>query len=95
MLCNEVTKDTIMRKAINVLGISIFVLLVGVGTGILYAPASGKKTRRKLKRRWRNFGDEFSDLTHSSKEVYDDVKDSIFNMRHNSEDYIKKMLHKN
>lgn len=84
-----------MRKIINVVGISIFILLVGVGTGILFAPASGKRTRKKLKRSWRNISDEFTDLTYSSKEVYNDVKDTIFNIRHNPEEYIKRMLHKN
>ncbi len=84
-----------MRKIINIVGISIFILLIGAGTGILFAPASGKRTRKKLKRSWRNISDEFSDLTYSSKEVYNDVKDTIFNIRHNPEEYIKKMLHKN
>ena len=84
-----------MRKTFNVIGISIFVLLVGIGTGILFAPTSGKRTRKRLKRRLQNIGDEFSDITYSSKEVYNEVKESIFNIRTKPEEYIKRMLHKN
>lgn len=84
-----------MKKIINFIGISLFLLLIGVGTGILLAPASGKRTRKKLKKGWKNISDDFSDLTLTSKEVYNDVKDSIFNIRHKPDDYIKRMLHKN
>jgi len=84
-----------MKKNNNIFVFSIVALVMGVVAGIIYAPESGKRTRKKIRRRFKKMEDEFNDISYSSKEVYNEVKDTIFNLRNTSEEAIKNLLHKN
>jgi gas vesicle protein len=84
-----------MKKTNNIIVFSIVALVIGVVSGIIYAPESGQRTRKKIRRKFSKMEDEFSDLSYSTKEVYNEVKDTIFNLKNTSEEAVKKFLHHN
>ena len=63
---------------------TIKTLLIGIGVGtvlgILYAPAKGEETRRKLARRGNDLRDRFNDLKDSINEKLDDFRDNVNEM---------------
>ncbi|MDR2645396.1 MAG: YtxH domain-containing protein [Endomicrobium sp.] len=55
--------------------------LIGAALGVLYAPKSGKETRREIKRFGEDVADKVKDLgedlTEKGRKVYEDGKDKI------------------
>ena len=50
-------------------------MLVGVGTGLLIAPESGARTRRRLKRYAEDMGEHISDFAEDTRTKVEDLVD--------------------
>jgi gas vesicle protein len=48
-------------------------MIVGTGVGVLFAPASGVRTRRRLRAMAEDFGEEISDMAADARSKVDHV----------------------
>jgi len=83
-----------MSKFTTILTTALLATATGVIAGVLIAPDSGKRTRKKLLKKARQFNDEFDELTYQSKEIIKDLKDSIEDIRYSAEGAINKAIKK-
>lgn len=73
-----------MSKLTNILIAAGVAGIAGIAAGILLAPESGKRTRKKLTRQARRVNDNLESFTYAGKEVFKDVKDSISDLKYNA-----------
>jgi len=55
-------------------------VLVGILLGVLFAPASGEETRKKISRRAQGIKDNYDDLADNLSNAYGKVKDKAGNI---------------
>ena len=59
---------------------------VGAAFGILYAPAKGSKTRRRLQKRGQNIKDSFRNIKDSISDTIDNIRDNVEDIREETDD---------
>ena len=83
-----------MNKFVNFLTTVTFSLSAGILIGLLIAPDSGKRTRKKLMRRYKYITDDLEDLLYNGGEIIKDVKDTISDLKDTAETTVDKLVHK-
>ena len=83
-----------MNKFINFLTTATFSLTAGIMIGLLIAPDSGKRTRKKLMRRYKYMSDDLEDLLYNSVDVFKDVKETVSDLKYNAESTLDKLVNK-
>jgi gas vesicle protein len=73
-------------------GVEILLILAGVAIGallgLLYAPRSGERTRRQLRRRYEDVRDRAADLGDDLVERVEDLRQSVTRRIETSQDYV-------
>lgn len=83
-----------MKKPMNFLLTAVIALSVGAVLGMMAAPESGRRLRKKLLRSARRFNENFQDLAYNGGEVVKDVKDSIIDFTDTAGYRFEKLLRK-
>ncbi len=66
-----------MKNSTNILITILITAGLGILAGLLIAPESGRRTRKKLLKSARRFNDSLHELAYNSGETYKDVKESL------------------
>lgn len=83
-----------MKKPMNFLVTAALALSVGALIGLLVAPESGRRMRKRLLRSARRINENFQDLAYNGGEVVKDVKDSIIDFTDTAGHRFEKLLRK-
>ena len=76
--CTNKNPNNMNKK--GTIGLTIAALATGAALGILLAPASGKKTRRRLVREGRKAKDKLNDLMKDGADAVSKLKDEVSNL---------------
>jgi gas vesicle protein len=83
-----------MKKTTNVLITVLVTATIGILAGLLFAPQSGRRTRKRLLKQARKINEDIYDLAYHSGETFKDVKDSLIDFTDTAGHTFEKLLKK-